>query len=136
MILETTHEGFPSNLKVLPFQKGRPLACSSAAASADSKPIWNLGWISLADCKVIFSKSEIALGENLLVYLGSEEETAYWAIDVTDVVDDSRVYLGEKRFAFIELRTLMVATDWANEITMGELAIAGHVSGVSLLISI
>lgn len=76
------------------------------------------------------------MGENLLVYLGSEEETAYWAIDVTDVVDDSRVYLGEKRFAFIELRTLMVASDWANEITMGELAIAGHVSGVSLLISI
>ncbi|RWR77429.1 NUDIX hydrolase domain-containing protein [Cinnamomum micranthum f. kanehirae] len=126
LILEKTHEGYPPNLKVLPFQKGKPLACTSASAASDSKPIWHLGWISLDDCKGILAKSGIALSENLLVFLGSEEDTAYWAIDVTDVVDGSGLDLGENRFAFIELRTLMVATDWADSSSMGELAIAGH----------
>jgi NAD+ diphosphatase len=32
--------------------------------------------------------------------------------------------------AFVDLRTLMVAADWSDKDTMGELAIAGHVRAV------
>lgn len=70
------------------------------------------------------------LGEDTLVYLGSrsEDDVVYWAIDVSaegGLVSE----LGSRRFSFVELRTLMVATDWADDRAMGELAIAGHVSG-------
>lgn len=127
-ILETTHEGFSPNFKVLPFKKGRPLAGSSPSPAADSAPIWHLGWISFADCKEFLAKSEIPLSENLLVYLGSEseEDVVYWAIDITDILSDSFLQLGDERFVFIELRTLMVASDLTDARTVGELAIAGH----------
>jgi len=67
--------------------------------------------------------------EETLVYLGSgpEEDSVYWAIDVSEdekLVDE----LGKKELSFIELRTLMVATDWVDPRAMEELAIAGHVS--------
>lgn len=62
------------------------------------------------------------------VYLGSgsEEEVVYWAVDVGE---GSGVELGRggDGFCFVELRTLMVATDWADSRPMGELAIAGYV---------
>lgn len=65
--------------------------------------------------------------EETLVFLGSrpEEDAVYWAIDVSEdekLVDE----LGKKELSFVELRTLMVATDWADPRAMGELAIAGH----------
>ncbi|MFQ6651038.1 hypothetical protein Gotur_022492, partial [Gossypium turneri] len=62
-----------------------------------------------------------------LVYLGSkvEDDVVYWAVDVSG---ESRLVpeSGDKQFCFVELRTLMVATDWSDSIAMGELAIAGH----------
>lgn len=62
------------------------------------------------------------------VYLGSgspSSEVVYWAVDVGE---GSGVELGRggDGFCFVDLRTLMVATDWADARAMGELAIAGH----------
>lgn len=68
-----------------------------------------------------------------LVYLGSngsgdgegDDVAVYWAVDVSEkswLVGE----LGSKRLSFVELRTLMVATDWSDERAMGELAVAGH----------
>ncbi|GKV06404.1 hypothetical protein SLEP1_g18302 [Rubroshorea leprosula] len=113
--------------KVLPFRKGRPLATSSGCEGDDSVPNWHLGWISLDDCKGILAKEGVQLTEESLVYLGSrsEEDAVYWAIDVSEqnaLVSE----LGGRQLWFVELRTLMVATDWANSVAMGELAIAGH----------
>lgn len=86
---------------------------------------------------------EVKLSDELLVYLGydninnnkveddqEEEETTsvvYWAVDVSEgaaLVDK----LGSKELCFVELRTLMVATDWSDDAAMADLAIAGHVS--------
>ncbi|XP_007013373.2 PREDICTED: nudix hydrolase 19, chloroplastic [Theobroma cacao] len=112
--------------KVLPFRKGRPLASSSVTGD-DVVPSWHLGWISLADCEGILGKCGRQLREESLVYLGSraEEDVVYWAIDVSEeggLVPE----LGGRQFCFVELRTLMVATDWADSLAMGELAVAGH----------
>ncbi|TYG38730.1 hypothetical protein ES288_D13G247500v1 [Gossypium darwinii] len=114
--------------KVLPFRKGRPLASSSITGNNDDDvPIWHLGWISLPDCKSFLGKCGVDLTEDSLVYLGSkvEDDVVYWAVDVSG---ESRLVpeLGDKQFCFVELRTLMVATDWSDSIAMGELAIAGH----------
>ncbi|PON78414.1 Mutator [Parasponia andersonii] len=125
-ILEATH--FPSSpdFKVLPFRKGRPLASSSDGTS-DSSPNWHLGWLGLADFKDLLAKSEVELTGDSLVYLGSkaEDDVVYWAIDVSD---EAKLVpeLGSLRFSFVELRTLMVATDWADDDAMGQLAVAGH----------
>ena len=88
-----------------------------------------MGWISLADWKGILGKCGVQLTEGSLVYLGSraEENVVYWAIDVPEeggLVPE----LGSRQFCFVELRTLMVATDWADLLAMGELSIAGHIS--------
>lgn len=83
----------------------------------------------MADCKGFLANSGVQLSGDSLVYLGSrpEEDVVYWAIDVSK--EDSVVpELGSKQLCFVELRTLMVATDWADARAMGELAIAGHVS--------
>ncbi|XP_051132236.1 nudix hydrolase 19, chloroplastic [Andrographis paniculata] len=118
----TTHESTSPDFKVLPFRKGRPLAGSTAGG-----PTWHLGWLSLGECKSFFEKSRASLSEDLLVYLGckSDEGVVYWAVDVSEengLVNE----LGSKQLCFVELRTLMVATDWADSTTMAELAIAGH----------
>ncbi|XP_010049975.2 nudix hydrolase 19, chloroplastic [Eucalyptus grandis] len=125
-LLETTHQPSSSNFKVLPFRKGRPLASSSSAGDALG-PIWHLGWISLADCKLFLASCRIDLSYDSLVYLGSESaaEAVYWAVDVAGEANLVPEIGGEK-FCFVELRTLMVATDWDDQHTMGELAIAGH----------
>ncbi|KAI3877523.1 hypothetical protein MKX03_030633 [Papaver bracteatum] len=139
LILETTTNNnnkdsvFWKNFKFLPFRKGRPLASSS---SNSSSTVWNLGWISLSDCKSIVEKSgneEKIINEDSFVYLGSrlgkdvEEDFTYWAIDVENVGGDVWVSeLSKKQFCFAELRTLMVATDWGDSREMEELAIAGH----------
>ncbi|XP_022755113.1 nudix hydrolase 19, chloroplastic-like [Durio zibethinus] len=112
--------------KVLPFRRGRPLASSSVTGD-DVVPSWHLGWISLPDCKGILGKCGVQLNEESLVYLGSraEEGVVYWAIDVSEeggLVPE----LSSRQLCFVELRTLMVATDWADSLAMGELAVAGH----------
>ncbi|GMQ06922.1 hypothetical protein CsSME_00051334 [Camellia sinensis var. sinensis] len=125
ILLGHTHEPSSPNFKVLPFRKGRPLA--GTADSINSAPNWRLGWLSLDDCKAFLENSEVNLSEDSLVYLGSksEEDVVYWAIDVSEV--DSLVNeLGSRQLCFVELRTLMVATDWSDDRAMGDLAVAGH----------
>ncbi|KAI7987760.1 hypothetical protein LOK49_LG13G00291 [Camellia lanceoleosa] len=125
LLLGHTHEPSSPNFKVLPFRKGRPLA--GTADSINSAPNWHLGWLSLDDCKAFLENSEVNLSEDTLVYLGSksEEDVVYWAIDVSEV--DSLVNeLGSRQLCFVELRTLMVATDWSDDRAMGDLAVAGH----------
>ncbi|KAF5176653.1 NADH pyrophosphatase-like, NUDIX hydrolase domain-like protein [Thalictrum thalictroides] len=120
-LLSNTHGDSSPNFKILPFKKGKPLTCSSES------PSWHLGWISLADCKWFWENCNDPLSEDLFVYLGSnqEEDVIYWAIDVLgDGISIQE--LRDKKYCFVELRTLMVATDWADSIAMGELAVAGH----------
>lgn len=100
---------------------------AGTADSINSAPNWHLGWLSLDDCKAFLENSEVNLSEDSLVYLGSksEEDVVYWAIDVSEV--DSLVNeLGSRQLCFVELRTLMVATDWSDDRAMGDLAVAGH----------
>ena len=83
----------------------------------------------MADCKGLLGNCGVELSGDSLVYLGSrpEEDVVYWAVDVSK--EDGVVPgLGGKQLCFVELRTLMVATDWADESAMAELAVAGHVS--------
>ncbi|KAJ6295812.1 hypothetical protein OIU76_026636 [Salix suchowensis] len=125
-LLGNTHPLSSLNFKVLPFRKGRPLA-SSSSTDDDLGPKWHLGLISLDDCKGLFSGSGVELSGDSMVYLGSrsEEDLVYWAIDVSG--EDSLVTdFFNKQFCFVELRTLMVATDWADERAMSDLAVAGH----------
>lgn len=108
------------NLKVLPFRNGKPLASSTGG----------LGWIGLEDLKGMLVGAELS-GDSF-VYLGSradrddDDDDAYWAIDVSGWERAS--VLVPERLCFVELRTLMVATDWVDSAAMGNLAIAGHVS--------
>lgn len=134
LLLETNAQSpssssFPVfNFKVLPFRKGRPLASSNAETGA-SQPNWQLGWISLDRCKALLENSGVQLTGDSMVYLGFrvEDGVIYWAIDVSS--EGSLVpELGSQQSCFVELRTLMVATDWADDRAMAELAIAGHVS--------
>ncbi|KAF3453667.1 hypothetical protein FNV43_RR04108 [Rhamnella rubrinervis] len=125
-LLGTTLSPSSPNFKVLPFRKGRPLA-SAGVEGSDSLPNWHLGWMSLDHCKGLLDNSDVQLTGDLFVYLGSraEDNVIYWAIDVSR--EDSLVpELGSQQYCFVELRTLMVATDWADTQAMGELAIAGH----------
>ncbi|XP_057967190.1 nudix hydrolase 19, chloroplastic [Malania oleifera] len=126
LLLEDTHVLSSPNFKVLPFRKGRPLATSSGGG--DSSPVWQLGWFSLADCRGLLADSEIQLSEDSLVYLGSrpEDDVVYWAVDVSAASGGLVGELGSRLFSFVELRTLMVATDWADSGAMGQLAVAGH----------
>ncbi|GAB4832885.1 Nucleoside diphosphate-linked moiety X motif 19, mitochondrial [Ancistrocladus abbreviatus] len=124
-LLSNTRAPISPNFKVLPFRKGRPLA----GLTGDSKSSldWHLGWLSLPDCRDMLADSDAKLSEESLVYLGSssEEDVVYWALDVSE---DSKLVeqLGRMHFCFVELRTLMVATDWADPRAMGALAVAGH----------
>ncbi|XP_009782910.1 nudix hydrolase 19, chloroplastic [Nicotiana sylvestris] len=119
------------NFKILPFRKGRPLAGS---LKNSTEPNWNLAWLSFNDCKAFLeNSSEVKLSEDSLVYLGSDSEgegddvyVVYWAIDVTEGGSRLVNELGAKQFCFVELRTLMVASDWENASAMAQLAIAGH----------
>ncbi|KAI3443847.1 hypothetical protein Pfo_000512 [Paulownia fortunei] len=122
LLLSQTHEPIYPDFKVLPFRKGRPLAGSMTHGLK-----WHLGWLRLDECKAYLENSEVGLSDDSLVYLGCqyEDDVVYWAIDVSEasgLVNE----LGARRFCFVELRTLMVATDWADSKAMGELAVAGH----------
>ncbi|KAJ9548679.1 hypothetical protein OSB04_021222 [Centaurea solstitialis] len=116
--------------QVLPFRKGRPLAGSTG----DLIKKWHLGWLSFGDFRDVLENSEVKLSEELLVYLGykikEEDESnsnsvVYWAIDVSEGVSLVEKF-GGRKLTFVELRTLMVATDWGDDDAMGQLAIAGH----------
>uniref|UniRef100_A0A2C9VN39 NAD(+) diphosphatase n=1 Tax=Manihot esculenta TaxID=3983 RepID=A0A2C9VN39_MANES len=124
-LLDDTHQLSSINFRVLPFRKGKPLA--SSISGVDCVPNWRLGWISLVDCKSLLAGYGVELTGESLVYLGSrsEEDVVCWAIDVS-TEDDLINGFGSKQLCFVELRTLMVATDWADELAMGDLAIAGH----------
>ncbi|PIA65558.1 hypothetical protein AQUCO_00100804v1 [Aquilegia coerulea] len=126
-LLNNTHEDSSPNFKVLPFKKGKPLASSSESIDTSSPPFWHLGWITLADCKWFWESSDDLLSEDLFVYLGSDQDkdVIYWAIDILGDSVSIRE-LRDKKLCFVELRTLMVATDWADSRAMGELAVAGH----------
>ncbi|OWM65969.1 hypothetical protein CDL15_Pgr015394 [Punica granatum] len=115
------------NFKVLPFRKGRPLASSSDSGN-DAGPRWHLGWVNLGECQSLLSNFGIEMSCELFVYLGSraEEGEVYWAVDFSGEGGGTVDELGGKKFCFVELRTLMVATDWDDERAMGDLAIAGH----------
>ncbi|KAL3018065.1 hypothetical protein AAZX31_05G008200 [Glycine max] len=109
--LNNTHSSPSPSFKVLPFRNGRPLA-SSAAGSGDSPPIWHLGWLGLDEIRGIFENSGAQLSVDSLVYLSSsaEDDAVYWAIDVSDKVPE--LGSNKERLCFVDLRTLMVATDW------------------------
>ncbi|CAK7334794.1 unnamed protein product [Dovyalis caffra] len=125
-LLDDIHQPFSLNFKVLPYRKGSPLA-SSTSTDGDLGPKWHLGWITLADCKALFSASGVELTGDSMVYLGSssEQDVVYWAIDVSGENSLATEFVS-KQFCFVELRTLMVATDWADERAMADLAVAGH----------
>ncbi|KAI7748134.1 hypothetical protein M8C21_019583, partial [Ambrosia artemisiifolia] len=123
LISAQTHIQQPSLLtfKILPFRKGRPLAGSSG----DLVKKWHLGWLSLDEFKDVLDGSEVGLSEEVFVYLGYEESVVYWGVDVS--LGESLVQkFGSQQLCFVQLTTLMVATDWADEMVMGQLAIAGH----------
>ncbi|XP_058760476.1 nudix hydrolase 19, chloroplastic-like [Vicia villosa] len=126
IILQNNPSPPSPNFKVLPFRNGSPLA-SSSVGSDHSPPIWHLAWISLDDLKAIFKSSGAKLNGDSLVYLGSsaEDDAVYWAIDVSAKVPKlgTDPNVGSR---FVELRTLMVATDWEDIKAMQNLAIAGQ----------
>ncbi|GJX97784.1 NUDIX hydrolase [Tanacetum coccineum] len=122
-----THDPSLPKFKVLPFRKGRPLAGSSG----DLVRKWNLGWLNFGDFKDVLEGSEVVLSDELLVYLGYKNneddggDVVYWAIDVSEGASLVEKF-GFRKMCFVELRTLMVATDWSDDHAMGQLAIAGH----------
>ncbi|XP_022999270.1 nudix hydrolase 19, chloroplastic [Cucurbita maxima] len=125
-LLDNTQLPSSINFKVLPFRKGRPLATSSARPNG-AAPSWHLGWLGLADFQALFANSTAELTGDLFVYLGclDDENTVYWAIDVSS--EEGLVpEFASRLLCFVEVRTLMVAADWADARAMGELAIAGH----------
>nr|GMD33922.1 nudix hydrolase 19, chloroplastic [Ipomoea batatas] len=128
LILGQTDEPLSPNFKILPFRKGRPLAGSSGSPD----PNWHLGWLDFGDCRGLLENYAVKLSEDSLVYLGSKngeddnQSVVYWAVDVSEGGNELVKALGARQLCFVELRTLMVASDWADSRAMGELAIAGH----------
>ncbi|CAI9782478.1 unnamed protein product [Fraxinus pennsylvanica] len=120
LLLSHSQESISPDFKVLPFRKGKPLAGTTADSPADGTN-WHLGWLSLRECKEFLENSEVSLSEDSVVYLGCkyEGDVVYCAIDVSDasgLVSE----LVARQFCFVELRTLMVATDWADAKAMGQ----------------
>ncbi|WOL09211.1 nudix hydrolase 19, chloroplastic [Canna indica] len=124
IFLSGSDDGSSAVVRVLPFRKGKPLA-RSVDSTSDSAPRWSLGWVSPAKVRDFPAES--------FVYLGSvpEEEagTISWAVDVSDA-DNLALGGGGDGLCFVELRTLMVATNWADTDAMGELAIAGQARAI------
>ncbi|KAI0487838.1 hypothetical protein KFK09_027661 [Dendrobium nobile] len=118
LLLRGSEEDSTLEVKILAFRKGRPLA-QSLDPVGDSPPVWHLSWISPSQFKEVSVDSFVYLGS------GEGEDEAYWAVEVADTAT-SRLGGGSDGFCFVELRTLMVATDWTDTGAMGELSIAGH----------
>lgn len=114
--------------RVLPFRKGRAWVLSTDSTS-DSVPKWSIGWVSPAKVSGIPAE--------FFVYLGSDPEeeagTVSWAVDVSNA-ENLQLGLPGDGFGFVDLRTLMVATNCADSDAMGALAIAGHVITCSYLL--
>ncbi|KAG8069594.1 hypothetical protein GUJ93_ZPchr0006g45757 [Zizania palustris] len=117
--------------KIIPFRRGRPLARSQdpppppppSSHAAAASPVWRLAWLPPARVPGVPSESFVFLGAH-----GEEEgkeAAAYWAVDVSEGEGASVGGPGDGS-AFVDLRTLMVATDWKDKDAMGDLAIAGH----------
>lgn len=131
-ILNNTHD-LGVKFEVLAFRKGRPLAGSVGDDLKTQN--WHLGWLNLSDFRGVLEESWRNFSENEFVYLGSkpENDVVYWAVDVSE--EEGLVNkFGSRQLCFTELRTLMVATDWANQMAMADLAIAGHVCRFSSFI--
>lgn len=118
----------PHVSKILPFRRGRPLARSpDPPAQSPAAPAWRLAWLPPSRVPGVAPDAFVFLGAH--AEGDGKEAAAYWAVDVTDGegprVDGSS---GDgDASAFVDLRTLMVATDWSDKDAMGDLAIAGHV---------
>ncbi|XP_062227991.1 nudix hydrolase 19, chloroplastic-like [Phragmites australis] len=114
----------PHLSKILPFRRGRPLARSPDHPPA-AAPAWSLAWLPPSRVP--------GVPPDAFVFLGAhgegdgKEAAAYWAIDVGEG-EGLRVSGGGDGdgSTYVDLRTLMVATDWSDKDAMGELAIAGH----------
>lgn len=118
--------------KILPFRRGRPLARSTDPPAA---PAWRLAWLPPSRVPGVAPDAFVFLGA--LVEGDGKEAAAYWAVDVSEG-EGARVggpADGDGPSAFVDLRTLMVATDWSDKDAMAELAIAGHVCKILCLIS-
>jgi hypothetical protein len=118
--------------KILPFRRGRPLARSTDPPAV---PAWRLAWLPPSRVPGVALDAFVFLGA--LVEGDGKEASAYWAVDVSEG-EGARVggpADGDGPSAFVDLRTLMVATDWSDKDAMAELAIAGHVCKILCLIS-
>ncbi|GJY44438.1 hypothetical protein Tco_0432651 [Tanacetum coccineum] len=113
------HQDSFLTIKILRLSKGIPLA-----GSAGEK--WHLGWFSFDKFKDVLVGSEVILSEDMFVYLGYENGVVYWGIDVSLLGESLVRKFGAKQLCFVQLTTLMIATDWSDEDAMGQLAIAGH----------
>ncbi|KAG0495994.1 hypothetical protein HPP92_000609 [Vanilla planifolia] len=105
-------------VKVLAFRRGRPLTLSLDPVGGSSSA-WRLCWMPPSRFNEVSVDS--------FVYLGSSEaeDVAYWAVDISDRTGPL-LGNGGNGLCFVELRTLMVAADWTDADSMGELSIAGH----------
>ncbi|CAM8925700.1 unnamed protein product [Rhodiola kirilowii] len=110
--------------KILLFRNGRPLVgCRSEGD--DGVSVWGLEWLSLVDCRELLAASRVPMSERSIVYLGVDGEIVLWGVDVSDY-DGLGKELGKRSMCFVELRTLMVATDWTDVSVMQQLAVAGQ----------
>lgn len=130
---EDSANSHPHLSKILPFRRGRPLARSPDAPPPppDAAPAWCLAWLP--------PSRVTGVPLDAFVFLGAhgegdgKEAAAYWAVDVGEG-DAAKVGSAGDGSAFVDLRTLMVATDWSDKDAMGELAIAGHVRAILQLL--
>ncbi|KAL9224002.1 hypothetical protein vseg_000078 [Gypsophila vaccaria] len=124
-LLQSPQTLISPNFKFLPFKKGRPLAGSGPDPSKPG-PKWHLGWVQFVDCRKYLSDID------RVVYLGVNPnfggDVVCWGVEVGGGDDDDELIneFGKKSLGFVELRTLMVATDWSDSCAMSDLAVAGH----------
>ncbi|GJW89037.1 NUDIX hydrolase 19, chloroplastic-like protein [Tanacetum coccineum] len=124
LISNKTHDQDSSlTIKILPLSKGKPLAGSTGEK-------WHLGWFSFDEFKDVLVGFEVNLSEDMFVYLGYENGVVYWGTDMSLLGESLVREFGAKQLCFVQLTTLMVATDWSDEDAMGQLAIAGHARAI------
>ncbi|KAG8372715.1 hypothetical protein BUALT_Bualt12G0095500 [Buddleja alternifolia] len=98
------------------------LSLSKVKVLTSSKRAFVIGLLEIKDCSTTLISTEVMVG----LLEDSEDGVVYWAIDVSEASGLVSELLGAKQFCFVELRTLMVATDWADPQAMAQLAVAGH----------
>lgn len=129
------------SIKVLPFSNGCPLVRSSfgpVGGDSNAPPIWYLGWLLPSEF------AGISVSEESFVYLGSMSKedvdcgtssiSINWAIDISNqnlgfFLQQPLTNAGvppKDPSSFVDLRTLMIATDWSDQNTVTQLAIAGQ----------